>query len=130
MGYSMDKNVLHILHSDKAADLRANIEEAIVKELDIEIVKNAVSEYNTDGMTNVALFLSDCLNKHWRYGVIEEYVRDFIPKFEKYIEVQRNVPVEMWVSQENKTNHIEAYEGILQRLNDAMEFLSPKLKWS
>jgi len=116
MGYMMagnKGNELYVTCSDEAADLQFSIGDTIVKELK-KAEKEKTNEYNTDGIINVAMILAECFNDSWTIGAIEEYVKEFIPRFEKFIERESRSTV--WDDKDNRNRHIHAFKGILKRL--------------
>lgn len=112
MGYSFDKE-LHVLDSDIAADFLGELGTMIVKKMkNHEKVKGY--GYNTDGILNVAMILQDCFKDNvWKFNDVMDYAREFIPRFEQYIEKNSKVN---WENEENKQNHIKAYKKILANI--------------
>lgn len=125
MGYSFTKE-MHVCCSDRCADFVTELANKMVMELrKQEKVKDNFC--NTSGMVNVAMTLQDCfMGSGWHYTYISDYMEEFIPRFEKWIEKEEK---DDWDSgdddkagdEKNKQNHLKAYRIILENLKRMVE---------
>lgn len=118
MGYMMGKNnELHVGCSDKASDFAYNLSEEIVRMLKKEEKEEDQYGCNTDGILNVAMTIQDCFTYDFvNSSQIESYAREFVGRFEKYIEKQEARSNDDWDGKKNKEDHLKAYNKILKNI--------------
>ena len=120
MGYMFDKE-LHVGDSDVAADFCYSLGHKIVVELKKQ-EKVKENFCNTDGILNVAMILADCFsNKEWRINPVTDYAKEFIPRFEKYIEKMDDIWMCGEEGEKNKKKHLTAYRKILSNLKNMVK---------
>jgi len=111
MGYAFT-NKLSVGCSDTASDFLYSIANSIIEQMkdQTKVEENA---YNTDGILNVAMVIQDCFQKGWKYTAMGDYIKEFIPQFEKWIEQQSK---QQWNDEHNKQKHLQAYQGVLKNI--------------
>ena len=124
MGYTIDKRKQDMvaLDSDYAADFIYGLSKIIVAQLRKQ--EKITDNYgcNTSGIINVALTLQDCFKEEgFRYSPLTDYAKDFVERFEKYIEKQAAISDEKWDGKSNKNLHINTYRKILGRIKKLTE---------
>lgn len=120
MGYSFDKEI-HVDSGDTSADFIYDLALSIVCKLKKQS-RVQENEHNMDGIVTVATALQDCFsNKYWQETPITDYTKEFIPKFEKYIEDAEDPNKMEWEDENNKKQHLRAYRKVLENLKKMVQ---------
>lgn len=118
MGYS---GLEHWVCSDGAADMVADIEDALYRILNKEL-KNKGNELNTDGPTNVALYFEAFLlptKDEWHSVKLEKLAIKVIYLLENKVKMCESNSG--WDSEKNRKYHIKSFKRLIKSLNKFLD---------